>query len=188
MDEIKGRSSRDLLKELIGIDATNRLYKGSLQKLLQAGNPDSALRPILVARELWERSYWSELMDSQLLPSPSAVKDYLSMVYATKRHEVFLVLFLDVRNRLIASEEMFRGTLTQTSVYPREIAIRALEYGAAGVIFSHNHPSGCVEPSHADETLTQTLKTSLSLLDVRVLDHLLFAGGQTISFAELGLL
>lgn len=117
-----------------------------------------------------------------------AVKDYLRLTLATREHEVFLVLFLDSHNRLILAEEMFRGSLSQTSVYPREIVKRALELGAASVMFSHNHPSGSPTPSRADETLTQTMKAALSLVDVRVLDHLIVAGMDVLSFAERGLL
>ena len=104
------------------------------------------------------------------------------------RRLIFLVLFLDAQNRVIESEEMFRGTLAQTSVYPREIVKRSLFYNAGAVIFSHCHPSGVCEPSHADETLTQALKTALALIDVRVLDHFIVAGTGILSFAERGLL
>jgi DNA repair protein RadC len=97
------------------------------------------------------------------------------------------VLFLDAQNRLLRSEEMFRGTLTQTSVYPREVVKCALDYGAASVVLAHNHPSGAAEPSKADEYLTQTLSRALALVDVRVLDHIVVARGQTLSMAERGL-
>ena len=107
---------------------------------------------------------------------------------AAKEHEVFAVLFLDVQNRLLAMEELFRGTLTQTSVYPREVAMRALHHQASAVVLAHNHPSGTVQPSRADEALTQTLKSALALLDVRVLDHIIVGPGQALSMAEKGLL
>lgn len=165
-----------------------RVPQRSLLKLLRAGKPQTELRPIFIARELWERAYIQELSARQVFSSPDAVKAYLSTVYLTKAYEVFLVLFLDAQNRLIAAEEMFRGTLTQTSVYPREVVIRALDHQAASVILSHNHPSGCAEPSRADETLTQTLKQALALVDVRVLDHLVVGADQLTSFAERGLL
>ena len=103
-------------------------------------------------------------------------------------HEIFAVLFLDSQNRLIALEEMFRGTLTQTSVYPREVVLRALHHHAAAVVLTHNHPSGTVQPSRADEALTQTLKAALALVDVRVLDHVIVAPGQALSMAERGLI
>ena len=119
--------------------------------------------------------------------SPVAVKEYLRAKLAGFEHEVFAVLFLDAQNRLLALEELFRGTLTQTSVYPREVVLRALHHQAAAVVLAHNHPSGSVQPSRADEALTQTLKTTLALVDVRVLDHVIVAPGQALSMAEKGL-
>ena len=120
--------------------------------------------------------------------TPQRVKDYLQMRLGALPHEVFAVLFLDAQQRLIACEEMFRGTLTQTSVYPREVVKRALELNTASVILSHNHPSGVLEPSRADELLTQTLKSSLQLVDVRVLDHVVVGRTGAMSFAERGLM
>jgi DNA repair protein RadC len=116
------------------------------------------------------------------------VRDYLRLILQDREHEVFLVVFLDAQHRAIASEEMFRGTLTQTSVYPREVLKAALRQNAAAVIFAHNHPSGVAQPSHADELLTRTLKDALALVDVKVLDHFIVAGAQALSFAERGLL
>lgn len=188
MEDIERMSSRDLLAELIGEDDTNRIYSGSLLKLMNFGKPANELRPLFVARELWERVYRSDLHEREVFASPEAVKGFLSTRYATKPYEVFMVLFLDVQNRLIVAEEMFRGTLTQTSVYPREVVVRALEHQAASVILSHNHPSGSVQPSRADEALTQTLKAALALVDVRVLDHVIWAAGTVVSFAERGII
>jgi len=128
------------------------------------------------------------LREENMLNSPSAVRQYLTLRMAQLEHEVFMVLFLDSQNRAIAIEEMFRGTLTQASVYPREIVKRALQLNACSVIFAHNHPSGVAEPSHADENLTQNLKKALALVDVQVLDHFIVAGAKTLSFAERGLL
>jgi len=122
------------------------------------------------------------------LNSPQAVRDYLRLRIADREHEVFVVLFLSAQNRLIACEELFRGTLTQTSVYPREVVKAALKHNASSVIFAHNHPSGVADPSRADELLTQTLKQALSLVDCKILDHFIVAGDKTISFAERGLL
>jgi DNA repair protein RadC len=124
----------------------------------------------------------------EALSSPAAVRDFLRLKLARLEHEVFFAIFLDAQNRVIAAEEMFRGTLTQTSVYPREVVKTALRHNAAGVIFAHNHPSGMCEPSHADETLTSALKQALALVDVRVLDHFVVAGAGVLSFAERGLL
>jgi DNA repair protein RadC len=138
--------------------------------------------------ELVRRSLVEELVATPVLDAPAKVKDYLRLQLGTRAHEIFAVLFLDAQNRLLALEEMFRGTLTQTSVYPREIVKRALELHAGAVILAHNHPSGAAEPSRADEYLTQTLKSALALVDVRVLDHLVVGHDEVISFAERGLL
>lgn len=121
------------------------------------------------------------------MSSPQAVKDYLQVQIGVLEHEVFIVIFLDAQHRLIAVKEMFRGTVTQTSVYPREVVKESLALNAAAVILAHNHPSGAAEPSRADESLTQTLKAALALVDVRVLDHLVVAGADVTSFAERGL-
>jgi DNA repair protein RadC len=122
------------------------------------------------------------------LASPSAVRDYLRLLLAGREHEVFVVVLLDAQNRVLTCEELFRGTLTQTSVYPREVVKVALAANAGAAIFAHNHPSGCSEPSRADELLTQNLKAALALVDVKVLDHFVVAGAEAISFAERGLL
>jgi DNA repair protein RadC len=122
------------------------------------------------------------------LTSPGAVRDYLRLALSGKEHEVFVVILLDAQNRVLACEELFRGTLTQASVYPREVVKAALAANAAAVIFGHNHPSGVAEPSHADELLTQSLKQALALVDIKVLDHFVVAGAAALSFAERGLL
>ena len=116
------------------------------------------------------------------------MKDYLRLQLGGLGHEVFAVLFLDARNQLLRLEEMFRGTLTQTSVYPREVVKRALALNASAVLLAHNHPSGAAEPSRADEYLTQTLIAALKLVDVRVLDHLVVGHAEVVSFAERGLI
>ena len=122
------------------------------------------------------------------LDSPALVRDYLRLRLGNRRHEVFAVVFLDAQHRVIDTAELFRGTLTQTSVYPREVVLRALHHQAAAVVLAHNHPSGSVQPSRADEALTQTLKAALALVDVRVLDHVIVAPGQALSMAEKGLI
>jgi len=123
------------------------------------------------------------------LASPSAVRDYLRLHFRNHEAEAFVVVLLDAQHRVIAVEELFRGTLTQTSVYPREVVKAALRANAAAIIFAHNHPSGVAEPSHADETLTRSLKAALALVDVQVLDHFIVAAdARTMSFAERGLL
>jgi DNA repair protein RadC len=138
--------------------------------------------------ELARRAMAQQLKERTVFATPDAVKHYLQLHLAAKPHEVFAVLFLDVQNRLLAMEELFRGTLTQTSVYPREVVLRALHHQASAVVLAHNHPSGSVQPSRADESLTQTLKTTLALVDVRVLDHVIVAPGEAFSMAEKGLL
>jgi len=122
------------------------------------------------------------------MSSPQAVKDYLQVQIGVLEHEVFCVLFLDAQHRIIALKQMFRGTVTQTSVYPREVVKESLALNAAAVILAHNHPSGAAEPSRADEFLTQSLKSALALVDVRVLDHLVVAGADCVAFSERGLL
>jgi len=129
-----------------------------------------------------------EIQQMDTLQSPDAVKDYLRLKLGDRPHEVFAVVFMDSQNRVIACEELFRGTLTQTSVYPREVVLEALKRNAASVILCHNHPSGSAQPSRADEALTLTLKSALALVDVRVLDHMIVTRSQVLSFAEEGLL
>ena len=131
----------------------------------------------------------AEAMSSApVFDSPAAVTDFLKLHFAGQAYESFVVVFLDARHQLIVVEDVFRGTLTQTSVYPREILKRALHHNAAAVILAHNHPSGSTDPSRADEILTETLRSTLSLIDVRVLDHLIIAGNASLSFAQRGLL
>ncbi len=171
---------------------------GGLAGLLHAGADDlraikglggTAKRAELLAViELARRAAAEQLRSREVFGSPDAVKHYLQLHLAHRPHEVFAGLFLDAQNRLIAMEELFRGTLTQTSVYPREVVLKALEHHAAAVVLAHNHPSGTVQPSRADEALTQALKASLALVDVRVLDHVIVAPGQALSMAERGLM
>ena len=138
--------------------------------------------------ELARRSLAREFEQAPLFDTPDKVKRYLQLQIGAREHEVFAVVFLNTQSRLIRLEEMFRGSLTQTSVYPREIVRRALELHAASVILAHNHPSGAAEPSRADEFLTQTVVAALRLVDIRVLDHLVVGRGDVMSFAERGLL
>ena len=171
---------------------------GGIAGLLHAGADDlkrvkglggSAKRAELMAvLELARRALAEQLKERAAFDSATAVKDYLQLHLAARPHEVFAVLFLDAQHKLIALEELFRGTLTQTSVYPREVALRALHHHAAAVILAHNHPSGGVQPSRADEAITQNLKSALALMDVRVLDHVIVAPGQALSMAEKGLI
>ncbi len=165
------------------------LLRADPQELKRIKGLGPAKRAELAAvLELARRSLKQDFVERTLFESPAKVKDYLRLQLAGREHEVFAVLFLDAQNRLIVLEEMFRGTLTQTSVYPREVVKRALEHQAAAVILAHNHPSGTAEPSRADEFLTQTLKSALALIDVRVLDHLVVGQSDVVSLAERGLL
>ena len=129
-----------------------------------------------------------EVREADALATPDAVRDYLRLRLGDRPHAVFAVVFLDTQHRVIETLEMFRGTLSQTSVYPREVVIEALARNAAAVILAHNHPSGHAEPSRADEMLTRTLKSALALVDVRVLDHFIVTRTAVISMAERGLL
>jgi DNA repair protein RadC len=169
---------------------------GSLTALFAASRLDLAcvrgMGPAKTAElsamvELVRRSLTEVAAERDALQSPQAVRDYLRLALAARPYEVFVGLFLDSQNRLLAAEELFRGTLAQTSVYPREVVKAALSHNAAAMIFAHNHPSGVAEPSRADELLTQALKQALSLVDVRTLDHFVVAGGKLVSLAERGL-
>lgn len=158
------------------------MKKSEVQKQIQAYGSDDAV--IAAAIEILR----GRMSDRKRLNSPAEVRAYLALNLQTLEYEVFWGIFLDAQNRVLAAEELFRGTLTQTAVYPREIVKKALRYNAAAMIFAHNHPSGVAEPSRADEALTQTLKHTLALVDVKVLDHFVIGEGKTMSFAERGLL
>ena len=187
---IPGTTVVDLARQ-----ALNRF--GGLNALLSASEPEftsvGGFGPAKYAQlqavlELARRALREELGQGPLLNSPVAVRDFLRLSLAQLPHEVFAVLFLDAQHRLIRYEEMFRGTLSQTSVHPREITKRALALNSGAVILAHNHPSGAAEPSRSDEMLTRAIKSALELVDVKVLDHLIVAGSVTVSFAERGLL
>ena len=197
---IRAMPNAALLSLLLGDDAASRLSHCSLTEIfaLRAGlnilcEENSSYGPnrvIEAAKELMSRAL-TESMQQQgdCMADPANVKDYLRLQLSGLPHEIFMVLLLDTQNRLIDGVELFRGTLNQTAVYPREVVKLALTRNAASVVFAHNHPSGLAEPSTADETLTRTLKSALALVDVRVLDHFIVAGTQTpLSFAERGLI
>lgn len=184
----KGKSAVDLARDLLG-------RYGSVSAILEAGAVEKApglgdakLAQLKAALELARRALREEISTRDALTSPRAVRDYLRLALGGREQEVFVVLLLDAQHRVIAAEELFRGTLTQTSVYPREVVKCALSHNAAAVIFAHNHPSGVAEPSHADEILTRSLKSALALVDIQVLDHFIVAGTRTMSFAERGLI
>ncbi len=184
-------SRADLINELLSpLDCAS--YDKPLHVSEAGGERDQTNsllnRRLGVARELLLRDLHEQMRSGPLMTSPQVVRDWLRLYCADLEHEVFLVIYLDSQHRLIEAEQLFRGTLTQTSVYPRELAKGALARNAAALAVAHNHPSGAVEPSRADELLTQTLKSTLGLLDVRLIDHFVVAGDQVISFAERGLI
>ncbi len=186
---VRGKSALDLARELLSCC-------GGLAGLLAAGRAPAGVRGLGPAKaaqlaavlEVARRCLCEELRAGSALASPAAVRDYLRLALGAREHEVFAALFLDAQHRVLRIEELFRGTLTQTSVYPREVVKAALAGNAAAVIFAHNHPSGVAQPSQADELLTRQLKEALALVDVKVLDHFIVAGNQCLSFAERGLL
>lgn len=170
-----------------GFDGISGLLHATPDDLKRVKGLGPAKRAEIVAvLELARRAMAQQLKARTVFADPDTIKHYLKLHLAARSYEVFAVIFLDAQNRLLAMEEMFRGTLTQTSVYPREVALRALHHQACAVVLAHNHPSGTVQPSRADETLTQTLKAALALLDVRVLDHIIVGPGQALSMAESG--
>lgn len=155
----------------------------------ETGDDYRSERILDAAKELLARALSEEMQDGEVLSSPDTVRDFLRLRLAERPHEVFMVLLMDVQHRLLADVELFRGTLTQTSVYPREVVKLALSHNAAAVIFAHNHPSGVPEPSQADIHLTNALRQALSLVDVRTIDHIVVGGNASpVSFAERGLL
>ena len=179
--------AQELLDEFGGIAGLLHTDAADLKRIKGLGG-DAKRAELIAVLELARRALAEQLKEREVFGSPQAVKNYLQLQLAHRRHEVFAALFLDAQNRLIAMEELFRGTLTQTSVYPREVVIKSLHHHAASVVLAHNHPSGTVQPSRADEALTQTLKAALALVDVRVLDHVIVAPGDALSMAEKGLL
>jgi len=181
--------AQELLDVKTGFGGMAGLLHATAEDLKRIKGLGPAKRAELVAvLELARRALAEQLRERAALDTPQAVKDYLQLHLANKKHECFAVLFLDNQHKLLALEELFRGTLAQTSVYPREVVLRALHHHAAAVVLAHNHPSGTVQPSRADEALTQALKAALALVDVRVLDHVIVAPGLALSMAEKGLI
>ncbi|QDX79795.1 hypothetical protein B9N43_16765 [Denitratisoma sp. DHT3] len=189
---LRGKSAVDLARDLLaGFD-------GGLSTLAATPARELARRPglgpakaaqLAAVMELAQRILHEDVRERDLLSSPAQVRDWLRLKLGGLPHEVFGALWLDSQNRLIAYDELFHGTLSQTSVYPREVVKRALARNAAAVVLVHNHPSGAAEPSRADEALTRALREALALVEVRLVDHLVVAGPRgTVSFAERGLL
>ena len=189
---VRGKSAVDLARELI------QRFDGSLSSLAEASLDELAsvsgigmakAAQLKASFELARRALTQQMTARDTFANPGKVRDWLRLKLATRQHEVFMALWLDAQNRLIKADELFSGSLTQTSVYPREVVKTALAHNAAAVILAHNHPSGVSEPSRADEMLTKTLKEALAMVDVKLLDHFIVAGNATpLSFAERGLL
>lgn len=193
LKELQRLPDRELLQHVLGEDVLGHITSLAEAFGLQLGDEERATSGsgsyrLLCARELLSRAMYEHLQGRPALGNPTAVQEFLRLKLGGLPHECFWVLFMDAQNCLIRAEEMFRGTLTQTSVYPREVIKRAMQLNAASVIFSHNHPSGVSLPSSADERLTSTLKASLALVDVRVLDHFIVGDTQTSSMAAMGLM
>ena len=187
---VVGKSAVDLARDLLTkFVSLNGIFAATEHELSQVhGIGTSKYVQLQAIFEMSRRALNEQLQSQDVLKSPQQVRDYLVLKLGSLTKEVFLVLFLDTQNRLVATEEMFSGSLKETSVYPREVLKRALHHNAASVIFAHNHPSGIAQQSQADELLTKLLKQALALVDVRVLDHFIVAGNNTLSFVERGLL
>jgi DNA repair protein RadC len=189
---LPGKSAVDLARELLdsfGGDLASLAHASVKQLARLRGIGPAKAAQLAAALELARRALAVPLKARDTLASPEAVRDWLRLSLGQTSHEVFMALWLDAQNRLISSEELFSGTLTQTSVYPREVVKRALAHNAGAVILAHNHPSGLAEPSRADEVLTSSLKQALAMIDVKLLDHFIVAGNaRPLSFAERGLL
>jgi DNA repair protein RadC len=190
MKDPSSMSRDELARELIATSAlpTEEKPSGNRGRRRAADRDALVAHKLALARELLLRQLVDGMKAGPVLSSPAVVREWLQLYCANLGHEVFVVLLLDSQNKLIEARELFRGTLSQTSVYPREVVKYALARNAAAVMFAHNHPSGVAEPSRADELLTQSLKQGLALVDVRVLDHFVVAGTSTVSFSERGLL
>ena len=187
---LPGKNALQMGQELIstfgGVSGLLNTPAEALKKIKGLGPAKRA--EIVAVLELARRALASQLQEKPVFSNPTAIREYLQLQLGGRDHEIFAVLFLDSAHRLIVLEEMFRGTLTQTSVYPREVVVRALALNAANVVLAHNHPSGVAQASRADEAITQTLKAALALVDVRVLDHFIVTATASASMAELGLM
>ena len=193
--EITLMSDQALINELLSpghaepMAADSHPYIQTALPLATQASQQQRLRRILdLSKELLMRDLRHDWILRPMVNSPAAFKEWLRLRFANLEHEIFLVVFLDAQQRIIDAEVMFRGTLTQTSVYPREVVKAAMRHNAAAIAMAHNHPSGHVEPSTADRQLTQTLRSALALVDVRCVDHFIVAGDRLLSMAEQGLM
>lgn len=187
---IAGKSAVDLARELLQrFGGITGMFAADQHAFCEVpGMGPAKYAQLQAVLEMARRALEEKLKSRDILSSPGSVREYLRLSLQGKQHEVFVGIFLDAQNRTIATEELFNGTLTQASVYPREIVKRALHHNAAAMIFAHNHPSGLAEPSQADEVLTRSLKQALALVDVKVLDHFVVGSDSAMSFAERGLI
>ena len=185
-----GKSAVDLARELLqrfgGLTALSHASAEAFCAIPGLGPAKYA--QLQAVMEMARRALQEQAKQRDALSSPQSVRDYLRLQLAHREYEVFMAVFLDTQNRVIVMEELFRGSLRETSVYPREVVKRALQLNAAALIFAHNHPSGVAEPSRADEAITRHLKQALALVDIRVLDHFIVAAGGGVSLAERGLM
>ena len=187
---VTGKSAVDLARDLLDRfkSLTNMFAASEADFCAIHGMGQAKYVQMQAVIEMSRRALNEEMKSGDALNSPRAVREYLQLLLRGREQEVFMVLFLDAQHRVLAAEELFHGTLTQTSVYPREVVKRSLSHNAAAVILAHNHPSGITEPSQSDRLLTDALKQALALVDVRVLDHIIVAGSGSLSFAERGMI
>jgi DNA repair protein RadC len=187
----KGRGVLEMARELMesfgGISGLLHAGSADLKRIKGLGGP-AKRSALLAVLEIARRAMGQQLREREVFDTPSTLKHFVQLHLGARHHEVFALMFLDTHHRLVAMEELFRGTLTQTNVYPREVVLRALHHQAAAVVLAHNHPSGLVDPSSADQAVTRTLKAALALVDVRVLDHIIVGPGASMSFLEKGLM
>jgi len=194
MSKISSMSRTQLTSELVAVPQSAVIAELSAalaapyDMVALASHETLVQRRLAIARELLLRDLAEQMQGRSVVSSPGMVRDWLRLHCGHVEHEVFLALYLDARNCLIEAQELFRGTLTHTSVYPREVVKAALARNAASLIVAHNHPSGSTTPSHADQMLTKMLKSALELVEIRLIDHCIVAGSEVLSFAEQGML
>ncbi len=183
-----GKSAVDLAREMLDeFGSLGALFQAQQARFCEIlGMGPAKYAQLQAVLEMARRHFREEMVDQPVFNSPESVRNYLSLRLKSASREHFLCLFLDNQHRLIADEVLFTGTIDGAAVYPREVARRALELNTAAMIVAHNHPSGLAEPSVSDQQITEQLARALGLIDVRLLDHLIVAGAQVVSLAEIG--